>query len=94
MQPRALVLNLIHCCISLLIELCMHNFLVGLADNRQRFTRVYRTALNVLSVERPICNLRLAAYWDCVYKNFYKFCYNEFITMCKYENISQTEKSL
>lgn len=44
------------------------------AGNVQGFANLYRKTLNQIDPKRPMCNLKLAAIWDCVFSFLLEQC--------------------
>lgn len=42
----------------------------------QKFTKIYRRSLNLLDKNRPVCNIRVAGFWDCLFKELMGSCYD------------------
>ncbi|XP_063706519.1 general odorant-binding protein 67-like [Culicoides brevitarsis] len=53
------------------------------AGTIQRFTAIYKKALANIDAKRPICNIRIAGFWDCMY--------NQLMGQCLYEMLTQTD---
>uniref|UniRef100_A0A336MQL2 CSON004891 protein n=1 Tax=Culicoides sonorensis TaxID=179676 RepID=A0A336MQL2_CULSO len=72
------VINWYHFAETMFAFVCNRNWFT--AGKTQKFSTIYRRALSAIEPSRPICNIRIAGFWDCIHNMLMGQCVNEMLT--------------